>query len=115
VFTYKPWKWRYGYPVGYGIGANCQSGGPFGTTERCGLAPLHYRAETPNVFAGPKPELAGASWYRLTPEPAPLTEPPAPPPPAVKPGETPPVPAPALRPRPTPGGSTFGYGSALIR
>lgn len=67
VFTYKPWKWRYGYPVGYGIGAGCQAGGPFGTTERCCLTPLHYSAEAPRVFVGPRPELPGASWYRLDP------------------------------------------------
>jgi hypothetical protein len=99
VFTYKPWKWRYGYPVGYGIGAGCEAGGPFGTTERCGLTPLHYRAEAPTVFTGPRPELTGASWYRLAPTgpaagpaPLPTPTPTAPPVPGL-------VPAPAPQPR----------------
>jgi hypothetical protein len=108
VFTYKPWKWRYGYPVGYGIGANCQPGGPFGTTERCGLAPLHYRSEAPTVFTGPRPELTGASWYRLHPA-APAVGP--------VPLQTPtpaPVPTPGPAPAPQPRGMSFP-GSALDR
>lgn len=90
VFTYKPWKWRYGYPVGYGIDAAGAAGGPFGNTERCGLTPLHYRAEAPTVFAGPKPGLPGAAWYRLEPVPA------APVPSSVLPVSPGPVPAPSL-------------------
>ena len=56
--------WRFGYPVGYGIGAGCHSGGPFGSGPRCCLGPLHYQASVREAFPGAGRETLGRSWYR---------------------------------------------------